>query len=133
MKKIVLFGATGNIGMYFADYCNEHLDKNEYELIAVGRKKTDWFAAHGIRYERVDLTRAEDFDRLPQKDVYAVVNMAGLLPAYLKEYDPFRYIDTNVTVQSRNFPRLPGGWSVWTLPRAMRGRRKMRSVSSEIP
>ena len=43
MKKIVLFGATGNTGMYFADYCQQYLDKNEYELIAVGRKSTKWF------------------------------------------------------------------------------------------
>ena len=97
MKRIVLFGATGNVGMYFADYCRRYLNKEEYELVAVGRKKTDWFEKNGIRYERVDLTRAEDFEKLPKEGVYAVVNMAGLLPAYLKEYDPFKYIDVNVT------------------------------------
>ncbi len=97
MKKIVLFGATGNIGMYFADYCRTHLNREEYELIAVGRKKTDWFERNGIRYVEVDLTHEEDFQKLPTEDIYAVVNMAGLLPAYLKQYDPFKYIDVNVT------------------------------------
>lgn len=97
MKKIVLFGATGNTGMYFADYCLKHLDKSQYEIIAVGRKSTDWFKKNGIPYYQVDIRNGEDFDKLPQTNIHAVVNMAGLLPAYLKEYDPFKYIDTNVT------------------------------------
>lgn len=97
MKKIVLFGATGNTGMYFADYCNQYLDKQEYELIAVGRKDTGWFEKNGITYRQVDIRRGEDFAKLPQEDVHAVVNLAGLLPAYLKEFDPFAYVDTNVT------------------------------------
>ena len=97
MKKIVLFGATGNTGMYFAAYCLEHLDKNEYELVCVGRKATDWFKNNGITYYQVDIRFEDDFKKLPQENVHAVINMAGLLPAYLKEYDPFKYIDTNVT------------------------------------
>lgn len=97
MKKIILFGATGNTGMYFADYCNQLLDKEQYELIAVGRKDTAWFEEHGITYYRVDIRCQGDFEKLPTEDVYAVINMAGILPAYLKEYDPFAYIDTNVT------------------------------------
>lgn len=97
MKKIVLFGATGNTGMYFADYCNQHLNKQEYQLIAVGRKSTDWFSKNGIVYHQVDIRCEEDFRKLPQEDVHAVVNLAGLLPAYLKAYDPFAYVDTNIT------------------------------------
>lgn len=97
MKRIVLFGATGNTGMYFADYCNQHLDKSEYELIAVGRKQTDWFDRSGIAYYQVDIRKGEDYAKLPTENVHAVVNLAGLLPAYLKSFDPFAYIDTNVT------------------------------------
>ena len=97
MKKIVLFGATGNTGMYFADYCNQFLDKTQYELIAVGRKQTNWFEDNGIKYSQVDIRYQDGFAELPQEDVYAVINLAGVLPAYLKEYDPFAYIDTNVT------------------------------------
>ena len=97
MKKIVLFGATGNTGMYFADYCAKHLDASEYELIAVGRKNTNWFNDNGIKYVQVDVSREDDFAKLPTQDLYAVVNLAGILPAYLKEYDPFKYIDTNVS------------------------------------
>ena len=96
MKYIVLFGATGNTGMYFADHCLKNLDSSKYRLIATGRKKTDWFERNGIEYVQVDITKAEDFSKLPKDNVHAVVNMAGLLPAYLEEYDPFKYIDTNV-------------------------------------
>lgn len=95
MKKVIVFGATGNIGAYFVDYCKEHLDK-KYEVIAVGRKNTDFFEKIGIRYIQVDICKPEDFEKLPQDDVYAVVNAAGLLPAYLKEYDPFAYVETNI-------------------------------------
>lgn len=97
MKKIVLFGATGNTGMYFADYCSKNLDKSKYEIIAVGRKSTEWFRDNGIKYIQVDISKGEDFKKLPVEDIYAVVNLAGILPAYLKEYDPFKYIDTNVS------------------------------------
>ena len=97
MKKIVIFGATGNIGAYFTDYCKHMLDSSKYELIAVGRKQTDFYNKAGIEYINVDLCNASDFDRLPKDDVYAVVNLAGLLPAYLKEYDPFKYVETNIT------------------------------------
>ena len=30
MKKIVIFGSTGNIGAYFTDYCNNMIDKKQY-------------------------------------------------------------------------------------------------------
>ena len=43
MKKIIVFGATGNIGAYFTSYCKENLDAEQYEVIAVGRRKTDFF------------------------------------------------------------------------------------------
>ena len=29
MKKIVIFGSTGNIGSYFTDYCNKNIDKQQ--------------------------------------------------------------------------------------------------------
>ena len=57
MKKIIIFGATGNIGAYFTDYCNKHLDKNEYELIAVGRRKTSYFQDNDIKYIKVGLKK----------------------------------------------------------------------------
>lgn len=97
MKKIVIFGATGNIGAYFVDYCREELNNKEYDVIAVGRKNTDFFKKNNIEYINVDVCKDSDFDKLPTEDIYAVVNLAGLLPAYLKQYDPFKYVETNIS------------------------------------
>lgn len=96
MKKIVVFGATGNTGLYFTDYCRTHMNPDEYEIIAVARKQTDFFAKRGITYYQADIRNASDFDALPQQDVFAVVNMAGILPAYVKDNNPFAYVDTNI-------------------------------------
>lgn len=96
MKKIVIFGATGNIGVYFVDYCVSHLNPDEYEVVAVGRKDTDFFDRYGIDYLKIDIRNQDDFNKLPTDDVYAVVNLAGLLPAYMDKNDPFAYVETNV-------------------------------------
>lgn len=97
MKKIVIFGATGNVGAYLADYFMQELRDTEYEVVAVGRKKTDFFEKKGCKYCMVDITRPSDFERLPTDDIYAVVNAAGVLPAYMKDFDPFVYVDTNIS------------------------------------
>lgn len=96
MKKIIVFGATGNIGAYLVDYLNSKLNSNEYKVIAVGRKKTSFFEKIGVQYLRVDVNKSEDFEKLPTGDVFAIVNLAGLLPAYLKEYNPYKYVETNI-------------------------------------
>lgn len=96
MKKIIVFGATGNIGAYLVDYLNNVVDNTQYQVIATGRKKTDYYKKQGIEYINVDITNDKDFDRLPVDDVYAIVNLAGLLPAYTKVYDPFAYVEVNV-------------------------------------
>lgn len=96
MKKIIVFGATGNIGAYFVDYCKSRIDEKRYQIIAVGRKQTDFFKKLGIEYISVDVCSDSDFQRLPTEDVYAVVNLAGILPAHLKKYDPFKYVETNI-------------------------------------
>ena len=97
MKKIVVFGATGNIGAYFIDYCLNHIDLNEYQIIATGRKKTDLFKKLGIDYYTIDIRNADDFVILPTDDLFAVVNLAGILPAYKKDVSPFEYVDVNIT------------------------------------
>lgn len=96
MKKIIIFGATGNIGAYFVDYCNSRIDKSQYEIIAVGRKETDFFLKNGIKYINVDICKLDEFNKLPTNNIYAIVNLAGIVPAYVKEYDPYIYIDTNI-------------------------------------
>lgn len=96
MKKVIIFGATGNTGAYLTKYCIENLNSQEYQVVAVGRKETDFFNKKGIEYYNVDIRYADQFNKLPQHDVFAVVNLAAILPAYMEGYNPGQYIDTNI-------------------------------------
>lgn len=42
MKKIIIFGATGNVGSYVLKYAREYFNPEEYEVIASGRRRTDF-------------------------------------------------------------------------------------------
>lgn len=96
MKKILVFGASGDTGTYFVRYFLDHYNDSEYEVVAVGTRETDRFARMGVPYYRVDITQKNAFDCLP-KDIYAVVDLAGAMPARMKGYDPYKYIDVNIT------------------------------------
>lgn len=96
MKKVLIFGATGNVGSYLTLYAKEFFDKEEYEVIAVGRRNTDFFDKQGIKYYQVDMARSEDFDKLPKDDVYAVMLLAATIPSYMSEYNPMNYIQSNI-------------------------------------
>lgn len=95
-KKIVVFGASGDTGKYFVDYFQRHYFDNKYELIASGTRETDYFTKKGIKYIPVDITKKDDFEKLP-KNVYAVVDLAGMMPARMSGYNPQIYIDVNIT------------------------------------
>ncbi len=96
MKKIVIFGSSGNVGSYLTKYCNEYFDKNEYQIIASGRKDTNVFDSLNIQYINVDITRMEDFEKLPKEDVYAVMLLAAKIPSYMDEYNGREYIESNI-------------------------------------
>ena len=96
MKKVVVFGASGDTGQYFVKYFLEHYLGNEYEIVATGTRETKYFEQFGIPYYKVDITKKEEFSKLP-KDVYAVVDLAGAMPARMKGYDPYKYIYVNIT------------------------------------
>jgi len=94
-KRIVLFGATGTIGAYTA----LHLNNIGYDVIAVGNRKSDngFFADYGITYLSADITNQSFVRVLPDHSIYAVVHLAGLIPARMRGYDPQGYIDTIMT------------------------------------
>ena len=96
MKKIVVFGASGDTGQYFVKSFLKHYEGNEYQIIATGTRKTDYFAQFEVPYYRVDITKKEEFSKLP-KDVYAVVDLAGAMPARMEGYNPYKNIDVNIT------------------------------------
>ena len=98
MKKIVVFGATGNIGSYFTKYAAEYFPTEEFGIIASGRReKNDVIAGlwgENVEYISVDISNQEDFKKLPQEDVYAVVHLAAAIPAYMDGYHPKDYLDS---------------------------------------
>lgn len=97
MKKVLVIGATGHLGAYTVDSLKETFDSSEYEIIAVGRKQTNFFSKQGIEYIQVDVTNKKDFSLLPKEDIYAVVCLVGIMPAAMEGYNPYPYVDVNVT------------------------------------
>lgn len=95
MKKIIVIGATSNVGSYFTFWARDYF-RGRYEIVATGRKDTDFFNLNGIQYARLDMTNQNDFGRLPQEDVHAVVIMAAAAPSYMAQYDPKSYLDVNI-------------------------------------
>lgn len=94
MKKIIIFGASGNVGSYLTLYADKFFDSKKFEVIASGRRETDVFDSYGIEYIPVDITRPEDFERLPVDDVYAVMLLAAQIPSYMESYDARKYLDS---------------------------------------
>ncbi|MBO4874518.1 MAG: NAD(P)-dependent oxidoreductase [Bacteroidales bacterium] len=94
-KRIVVLGATGAVGTY----ATMDLYSCGYKVIAVGHRSGDngFFAQYGIPYYSVDIVNKNDFDKLPNNDIWAVVNLAGSLPANMSEYNPQLYIDSIMT------------------------------------
>jgi nucleoside-diphosphate-sugar epimerase len=90
----IIFGATGSIGAYTFMHLREH----GHRLIAVGRRSGDngFFDEAGSRYVPVDVSRLEDFNRLPQHGIENIVHCAGSMPSKMNGYDPRGYIDSIV-------------------------------------
>lgn len=96
-ESIIVLGSYGNIGTYFLDYLLDHLDENKYEIIAVGRKKEYPYSFYKGKYVNLDITKSDDFKKLPQKNILAVVDFAGILPAYQEQISPYNYVNVNIT------------------------------------
>ena len=95
-KKIIIFGATGNVGSYVWKYAREFFDKEQYEIIASGRRETDFFMRQGAPYYSVDLSKMEDFEKLPTDNVYSVIYLAAQIPSYMEGYQPEKYVQSNI-------------------------------------
>lgn len=92
MKRVIVFGATGNLGLNISIY----LQNIGYEVIAVGHRKNDngFFADHGIKYYSVDIEKESDFKILPVDNIYAVLHFAGVLPAVMEGFSATPYIQS---------------------------------------
>lgn len=98
-KRIIIFGATGTLGLYFTDYLYDMIGSDEWELVATGRKDVGFFSKQyngNICYCKLDISDRNSFCGLPNEDVYGIVHFAGALPAYMEGYDPYAYVYSNV-------------------------------------
>ena len=53
MKKIIVFGASGDTGRHFVEYFLENYGTNEYEIIACGTRKNHAFDELSVKYSFV--------------------------------------------------------------------------------
>ena len=108
MKKIIVFGATGNLGAYISI----HLHKLGYNVIAVGHRKKDngFFEEYGIPYYSVNIEKEEYFDILPHENIFAVLHFAGVLPAVMKGFSATPYIQSIIqgTLNVLEYSRMVG-------------------------
>ena len=98
MKRVIVFGATGNLGAYIAI----HLKSQGYDVIAVGHRPSDnnFFADRGMSYYSIDITKPDTFNVLPNKDVYAICHFASSLPSRYA-YNPIELFET-ITIGTLN-------------------------------
>lgn len=93
---IVVIGASGFIGAYLAS----QLVKDGYDVVAIDvcQIGVGYFKEINVPFVHLDITRREEFAKLPQENVAVVVNCACLQPANIheKECSPDRYITVNV-------------------------------------
>ena len=94
MKNVLVFGAAGETGLYVTDYLRQNLPEG-YGVIAVSRRQTDYFTRRGVPYYSVDIENRDAFAKLPEENVYAIVDLAAVLPARMKEDRPEKYFQTN--------------------------------------
>lgn len=76
---VIIIGATGFIGMYTVD----QFLQDGYEVLATGRNEVmrEQLEQKGVTCIPLDISKKEDFDKLPTEGVEGVILLAGLLPA----------------------------------------------------
>jgi UDP-glucose 4-epimerase len=95
-KKILVFGAAGFMGTYLID----ELSKQNYDITAsdISEAGKKYYKVKNIPYIYTDITKKDDFEKLPKEKFDAVLHLAAFQPANVsaKNYDPKTYINVNV-------------------------------------
>lgn len=94
--KVLVFGSAGFMGGYLII----DLIKQGYEVVASDIVDTAnaFYEEHNIPYVKVDITKKDDFKKIPQHQFEAVIHLAAVQPANVSKanYDPTSYINVNV-------------------------------------
>jgi UDP-glucose 4-epimerase len=95
-KKILVFGADGFIGTYLI----HQLLIQDYDVIVsdISNLGMEYYNGLNVPYYSIDITKNEEFDKLPDYRYDAVIHLAAVQPANVstKTYDPKNYINVNV-------------------------------------
>jgi UDP-glucose 4-epimerase len=107
---VIVFGAAGFVGTYLvAELVSQGFSVLAVDLCELGQA---YYNERKIPFMRLDITKEEEFNKLPGKGVACVVNLACLQPANVKEeeYNPADYIKVNVlgTLNILEFCRKTG-------------------------
>jgi len=112
METIILFGATGSVGAYTA----LNLKERGYNVIAVAKRISDngFFEEKGIKYYSVDISKKQEFSKLPQSGIHQVLHFAGAMPAKMENFDPSVYINSiiNGTLNILEYTRAVGALKI---------------------
>src|SRR4051812_8470812 len=91
---VVVIGAAGFVGFYLV----RHLQQAGYHVLAVDKtlnEEASYLVDKGASFEAIDISKEEEFDRLPKEGVQAVVNLACVQPAGNPDSDPAIYVKVN--------------------------------------
>lgn len=94
MKKIVVFGSSGNTGQYFVDFFKQSNNK-DYELIGADISNNEYVDTQ-VPFIQMDINDEASFSLLPVENVYSVIDLIGPMPARMKGYHPEEYVHTNI-------------------------------------
>jgi NDP-sugar dehydratase or epimerase len=95
-KKVIILGATGKVGTYVLDYAIRFFADKDYEVIASGRRQTNFFERMNVPYYSVNLSNKEDFAILPKDDVHSVILLSAQLPTKSDGQEPRKQFDANL-------------------------------------
>lgn len=94
---IIVIGAESFIGTYLVD----KLSKSGKNIIATGRniQNNKYFQSlNNVTPININIVDQKDFEKLPTKNIEAIVHLAGMMPANISddEYNPYSYVDVNI-------------------------------------
>lgn len=90
---IVVIGASGFVGRYLVDL----FASNGIPVLACGRSKKceSFFNNLNVPYVQLDVTKPEDFEKLPKAEVDAVIHLSALIPAAVPDVNTDLFLKVN--------------------------------------
>lgn len=95
-ENVLVFGASGFIGTYLIDtLVNEGFNVVASDKNSIGKSH---YKEKNVSFIQIDITQPSDFEKLAERKVDIVINLAATQPANvsIESYDPKDYINVNV-------------------------------------